>query len=244
MSFYLPSVSYQTQQKLKHHVHDQKLKRSMRSRDLHLLQPNPRFSNDSTRDSLRSSGSSAYRYDKESTTSSETDSLTKSIEDNDSASVFHAFKKSHMNSVFNYDSNADINEVLKYSKEIKRKHKSKPSSLGSSVFSSTTISSPKAKSDTKASFQLQEPVQLKPNYQIDSPEEDEEDGGELMRTYSNVSSIFSCNPKIKEPSKLKPLRASNSPTSSYSSYTASSHIHESPSKKGHNYTARLKKKFS
>lgn len=234
MSFYLiPAVSYQTQQKLKNHVHDQKARGGRRSRQL--LQPHSIFSNDSKQDSVTPRSSHRRSSKQDSTISSNastisTDSLARAMEDLDTASVFSSSKPSRhqrKSSVFNYDLNAEINEVLKYAKDTKRKRKSKSHSLASSINSMpTNLHTPEVKVDFKE-------VRYEPVHSEDNEEEEEEDAP-LTRTYSNVSSIFSCNPKIHD--KSKSSRAST--VSANSNYTAS----ESP--KANSYAARLKKKFS
>lgn len=233
MSFYLiPAVSYQTQQKLKNHVHDQKAQGGRRSRQL--LLPHSIFSNDSKQDSVTPRSSHRRSSKQESTISSNvstisTDSLTKAMEDLDTTSIFSSSKNSRHNrksSVFNYDLNAEINEVLKYAKDTKRKRKGKSHSPASSI---NSIPNNSSTPDVEVNFK---DVRYEPIHSEDNEEEEEE--AQLTRTYSNVSSIFSCNPKLQDKSKSSPA----------STISANSNYFASESPKANTYAARLKKKFS
>lgn len=148
----------------------------------------------------------------------------------DTTSIFSFSKNSKHNrksSVFNYDLNAEINEVLKYAKDTKRKRKGKSHSPASSINSIPTNSSIP---DVTVNFK---DVRYEPVHTEDNEEEEEEEA-QLTRTYSNVSSIFSCNPKVQDKSK----------SSTASTISANSNYFASESPKANSYAARLKKKFS
>lgn len=185
MSFYLiPATSYQTQQKLKSQMQK---KKSPHHR---------RLSSSSTSHSTPRS----YQASMSSSSSAEL-----SVVESRSGRKDVDRKKS---TVFNYDCNKDVNEVIKFSRDQKRRSQRKSASLASSMVSSSYLECDGHSTVTVDTNQLQPPVVIyredKGESIIEEIEDESLDESPLVRTYSNVSSIFSTRPEKKSPKSKSP----------------------------------------